>query len=234
MITVWSTFVAILAASDVRCNWHSPCRTRTSSVTMGMARRKAVASAPEYWIDEMDDVTIINDDGKKHIKFTIRGNPRVLVRHRTARGFVYNPSKASQDLFRDCVLDLLPQEHHPTILDSGNSIDEEPRVMFPDNDFLKLSLTFRMKRPNNHFIGNKPGQGRLKPKSPRTFYNNRSGDVDNLCKFVMDSLNQVLYADDRQIVCLDAIKMLDSEGDCKGSTHVEISVLDDDGIETHS
>lgn len=222
-------FVALLAVSDVQGSWqHHPCRSRCRSISLHMGRKKAGDSEPEYWIDEMDNVAIMND-GIKRIKFTIRGNPKVLVRHRTARGFMYNPSKASQDLFRHCLLEILPHEYHPIIIDSGDddSDDNEPSVMFPEHEFLKLSLTFHMKRPNNHFIGNKPGPGRLKPDAPRKFYNNRSGDVDNLCKFVLDSLNRVLYADDRQVVCLNAIKILDSDGECKGSTDVEISVLDD-------
>jgi len=224
-----STLVAFLAASDVQGSWqYHPCRARCPPTAMHMARKKAVPSEPAYWIDEMDNVAIENDGNNRRIKFTIRGNPKVLVRHRTARGFMYNPSKASQDLFRDCLLEALPQEYHPIIIDSGESDSDEPTVMFPEHEFLKLSLTFRMKRPNNHFIGSKPGSGRLKPNAPQKYYNNRSGDVDNLCKFVMDSLNQVLYADDRQVVCLNAIKVVDSDGDCKGSTDVEISVLNDE------
>ena len=233
-MTLPSAVLALLAASDVHGSWqHHPCHTRCRSTTaLHMARKKAVATSTElaYWIDEMDNVAIVDGDGNKCIKFTIRGNPKVLARHRTARGFMYNPSKVFQDFFRDCVLELLPHEHHPIIIDSGDdSDDDEPSVMFPEHEFLKLSLTFRMKRPNNHFVGNKPGSGRLKDNAPQKFYNNRSGDVDNLCKFVMDSLNQVLYADDRQVVCLNAIKVLDSDGDCKGATDVELSVLNDDG-----
>lgn len=204
------------------------CQAKHHPIVLRMAGKKAVASEPAYWIDEMDHVAIVNNDGNRRIKFTIRGNPKVLVRHRTARGFIYNPSKAAQDRFRDCLLEALPQEHHPLIIDSGDSDSDTPTVMFPENQFLKLSLTFRMKRPNNHFIGSKPGPGRLKANAPRKYYNNRSGDVDNLCKFVMDSLNQVLYADDRQVVCLNAIKLLDSDGDCRGSTDVEISTLNDE------
>jgi Holliday junction resolvase RusA-like endonuclease len=50
-------------------------------------------------------------------------------------------------------------------------------------------------------------------------------DVDNLAKFVMDSLNGVLYVDDRQVVNLNVMKVLDSEGPCFGATEVEICVL---------
>ena len=62
-----------------------------------------------------------SNNNPKCIKFTIRGNPRVLIRHRTARGFVYNPSKASQDNFRNVLLEMLPTLYHPTILDDDDS-----------------------------------------------------------------------------------------------------------------
>jgi len=126
----------------------------------------------------------------RSIKFTIRGNPRVLIRHRTARGFVYNPSKAAQENFKDCLLQLLPRRYHPTILDDNDDEDNSkenttPSVLFSSQDFLKLSIIFRMKRPKSHFISNKPGPNRLKSNSPSKYYNNRS-DIDNLTKFVMD------------------------------------------------
>jgi len=233
MIIMISTFVATLLVlvapqHGIQSSWQHNEPFPASSIRRGTVQQMATnAAEPEYWVDGKDDVAIIEGEGSKSIKFTIRGNPKVLVRHRSARGFVYNPSRSSQDKFRDCLLELLPQEHHPTIIDSGDSDDDKPIVMFPEHEFLKLSVTFRMKRPNNHFIGNKPGPGRLKPNAPRKYYNNR-GDVDNFCKFVMDSLNQVLYADDRQVVCLDAVKVLDSFGYCKGATDVEISVLNDE------
>ena len=219
----------LLAASNVQGSWQyrHPYEAKCRPTTLHMAPKKAMASEPAYWIDEMDNVSIVNDNGNRRIKFTIRGNPKVLKRHRNARGFMYNPSKAYQDLFRDCLMEILPHEYHPVIIDSRDSDSDEPIVMFPENEFLKMSMTFRMKRPNNHFVGSKPGPGRLKPNAPQKYFSNRSGDVDNLCKFVMDSLNQVLYADDRQVVCLNAMKVLDSDGDCKGSTDVEISVLND-------
>ena len=219
-----AAFVALLAAQHQARQATLHCTT-----ALHMAPKKAIAPESDYWIDGCEDVDIIDDERGKSIKFTIGGNPKVLKRHRSARGFVYNPSRASQEMFRDCLLELLPQQYHPTIIDSGEVDDEELRVTFPSHEFLKMSITFRMKRPNNHFIGNKRGQGRLKPTAPRRFHNSR-GDIDNFCKFVMDSLNQVLYTDDKQVVCLNAIRVLDSIGDCNGATTVEISVLHDDDV----
>ena len=41
----------------------------------------------------------------------------------------------------------------------------------------------------------------------------------------MDSLNGLIYVDDRQVVQLNAVKVVDCEGDCLGATEVMISVL---------
>jgi Holliday junction resolvase RusA-like endonuclease len=52
-----------------------------------------------------------------------------------------------------------------------------------------------------------------------------TADIDNLCKFVLDALNGVLYHDDRQIVTLKASKLFDSSHQL-GCTTVSISILD--------
>jgi Holliday junction resolvase RusA-like endonuclease len=52
-----------------------------------------------------------------------------------------------------------------------------------------------------------------------------TADIDNLCKFVLDALNGVLYHDDRQIVMLKASKLFDSSHQL-GCTTVAISILD--------
>eukprot|EP00569_Conticribra_weissflogii_P009508 CAMPEP_0171369914 /NCGR_PEP_ID=MMETSP0879-20121228/7676_1 /TAXON_ID=67004 /ORGANISM="Thalassiosira weissflogii, Strain CCMP1336" /LENGTH=279 /DNA_ID=CAMNT_0011878305 /DNA_START=320 /DNA_END=1159 /DNA_ORIENTATION=- len=209
-----------------------------------------------FWHDENDEFTLIanNGDGivitrtennenttflglnenKKSIKFTIRGNPRPLVRHRTSRGFMYNPSQKAQESFRDSLLKILPQKYHPTIIDDISDHDDveatvNPTVFFPPDEFLEMSVKFRIKRPLSHFVGNKPGHGRIRPNAPGKLHNSRS-DVDNLAKFVMDSLNEVLYVDDRQVVSLKAIKVLDSDGLCRGATEVFIRTLEEDDI----
>ena len=47
-------------------------------------------------------------------------------------------------------------------------------------------------------------------------------DINNLCKFVLDALNKVLYADDRQIVELSASKCFDAAGSI-GRTTVSLT-----------
>jgi Holliday junction resolvase len=53
-------------------------------------------------------------------------------------------------------------------------------------------------------------------------------DIDNLEKFLFDSLEGVIFDDDKHIVQInEASKFYDSSGECKGSTIVKIvSVYD--------
>lgn len=51
-------------------------------------------------------------------------------------------------------------------------------------------------------------------------------DVDNLVKFVMDALNELVHPDDRQVVKLLAYKFRDNEGECLGRTEVKIAPYD--------
>jgi Holliday junction resolvase RusA-like endonuclease len=196
-------------------------------------------STPYFWNDENDECIIVaggesincnnkDNTGGKSLKFTIRGKPLPLVRHRSSRGFMYNPSGAAQEMFRDSLLRMLPQRHHPIIIDDGSSLDN-PVTFFSKSEFLEMSIVFRLKRPKSHFVGSKPGPGRIKSDAPGKFHVSRT-DIDNLAKFVLDSLNGILYEDDRQVVSLKAIKMLDSEGMCGGATDVTITVLEDERV----
>lgn len=88
-----------------------------------------------------------------------------------------------------------------------------------------------MKRPKSHFIANQPGYDRLKSSAPSKInIRNLRSDVDNMAKFVMDSLNGLLYVDDRQVVVLNVRKVLDCDGLCLGATDVEISVVKEEEI----
>ena len=69
-----------------------------------------------------------------------------------------------------------------------------------------ISVVFVFARPNNQFINNKPGPDRLKPDAPQ-HCTKRIGDVDKLCRAILDSLSEgVLYNDDAQVINLVASK----------------------------
>ena len=96
-----------------------------------------------------------------------------------------------------------------------------------------------MRRPANHFVSSRrtgPG-ARLKSAFSAGLSSAGGGgvghirsDVDNLAKFVMDSLNGVVYADDRQVTSLNVVKVLDPDGPCLGATEVEICVLREEDL----
>eukprot|EP00934_Nitzschia_sp_Nitz4_P009456 Nitzschia sp. Nitz4//scaffold3_size479765//385019//385345//NITZ4_000164-RA/size479765-exonerate_protein2genome-gene-1.370-mRNA-1//-1//CDS//3329550950//9446//frame0 len=87
-----------------------------------------------------------------------------------------------------------------------------------------MSILFRMKRPKSHFKGNLPGPNRMKPNAPSSAASIRT-DVDNLAKFVFDSMNGLLYPDDKQVFSLHATKLLDNDGLCQGRTEFLIHSL---------
>ena len=218
-------------ASDIKRVNLSSTKKRTKT------QRVSKESIRQFWTDECDhysfitgkeDTTIgnVTNNIERSATFTIRGKPLPLIRHRSARGFMYNPSAAAQEEFRDSLLSIMPQQHHPIIVDDGIS-DDAPITFFSENEFLEVSILFRFKRPKSHFVNNKAGEGRIKANAPGRFHATRT-DIDNLAKFVLDSLNGVLFADDRQVVSLKAMKILDSEGMCEGATDVSITVLNDE------
>ena len=185
--------------------------------------------APIHWRHESDecvfreasvDNDIINATTTSLLRFTVRGNPLPLRRHRTSRGFMYNPSAKAQTSFREIV---------QTILFEDNLDDSQP--LFGEEHALSMTIVFRMKRPKRHFVGGKPGPGRLRETAPPCTSVTRT-DVDNLAKFVLDSMNGLLYHDDRQIASLHVTKLLDNEEECRGSTEVLVRVLKEDDLST--
>ena len=110
--------------------------------------------------------------------------------------------------------------------DSNTATNPNPNPTPNPVVLLGVTLIFRKKRPQAHFINNTPGLDRLKPTAPSALLGAPSvTDVDNLAKFVLDALNTIVYADDKQIITLSAVKLLDDDGVCEGSTTVELSAI---------
>lgn len=191
-------------------------------------KKKKKTKKTLHWI-ENDDLALLdvaNSATTKdplHVRFKVRGNPLPLRRHRTSRGFMYNPSAPSQASFLNATLCIL-NSAVPHEWRNVNNTTSLP--VFAADKALVVSILFRMKRPNTHFIGGKPGPGRMRETAPSETSQTRT-DVDNLAKFVLDSLNGILYDDDRQVCSLHVTKLLDNDGDCKGSTEISCRVLED-------
>jgi Holliday junction resolvase RusA-like endonuclease len=136
---------------------------------------------------------------------TVTGQPMAMPRPRLGRHF-YNPARNLMYAFARSVQEQIPA------LRTG--------IIFERNQPITVHITFYMRRPNQDFRGRIRGYGRL--KTTASIVTPCKPDIDNLSKFVLDSLKGVAYADDSQVVKLVLCKVMDSEGECNGATKVEI------------
>lgn len=85
-----------------------------------------------------------------------------------------------------------------------------------------------LKRPDEHFISRRRVAGRLKEEStaPAVTVVPVKPDIDNIAKFVLDAIKEVLFVDDAQIVELHMFKLRDTEGDCSGRVAIEVKKWD--------
>ena len=123
------------------------------------------------------------------IKFLVNTRPKPQQRHRSRGGrFQYDPSaKDKKDFLLQC------KQYAP------------PR---PTDKEIEMELTFCYKRPRSHY---RSKNKELILKEDAKFYKSSKADIDNLVKFVCDSLNGTFYKDDAQIVSLSAYKVWGSE-----------------------
>ena len=193
-------------------------------------RKKKKTNTPIHWIMDSAEWSIeMKDDTQseepKLFHWAVGGNPLPLRRHRTSRGFMYNPSASAQLSFQNITEQIMSN----LTVGTRKVVNETLQPLFSANQPLVLTLVFRMKRPNKHFVSSKPGPGRLRENAPSPVAITRT-DVDNLAKFVMDSMNGILYEDDRQIASLHATKIYDSEGYCQGCTEVCCRIIEEDDL----
>lgn len=147
-------------------------------------------------------------------QFTVPGDPSPQSRYAIGKGGnKYDPSKAKKLQFRSAAQNSL-------------SLIESDKAMFGRDVVLSMSVVFRMRRPDSHFVGRNRASATLKSTAPSAVLVNRS-DVDNLLKFVMDALNTVLYEDDKQVAAVHAFRLYDDSGTCEGYTTVRIEPVGD-------
>jgi len=144
---------------------------------------------------------------KKNIRFTVRGHPQPHQHYRTVRGYVYNPSADSQALFRRVVRSMLPCRLRPNDDEGGprgrrsrrsrrsrrkkddadaataednDATNTTKTVLFEVDEAVAMTLVIRLLRPKNRFVWNRPGPGRIRPRSLARIYPGLRVDVDNL------------------------------------------------------
>lgn len=108
------------------------------------------------------------------IKFTVWGNPKAQKRHRTGRGFNYDPSESDKGDFKAQALEHKPDEPIRTAVE------------------LHLVFMYPFQKGWIKKDGNIPVKYICMPRTKRP-------DLDNLLKFVMDALNGVYWIDDAVI-----------------------------------
>lgn len=115
------------------------------------------------------------------IRFEIPGRPVPLKRHRGRGKQMYDPNKGGKETF------LAQCKHHR-----------------PDGPWagpVGVTLDFFFQRPKKHY----DKAGSLLDTAPD--FNTNTPDVDNLVKFVMDTLNGIFWKDDCFIVHIRATKL---------------------------
>jgi Holliday junction resolvase RusA-like endonuclease len=122
------------------------------------------------------------------IKLTVLGEPKPQARHRHfSRGKfsgTYDPSKEKKESFASILQSQAPKE--------------------PISEAISLDLVFYMSRPHNHYKSGK-NSAMLKDTAPE--WHTGRPDLDNLTKFLQDSLNKIFYRDDSLICQLSAKKI---------------------------
>ena len=138
------------------------------------------------------------------IVFVVFGEPIPLSRHMMSNNRMYNPSAKSQKQFLDCCKEYLPEQ--------------------PFEGPLEISIIFYFTRPKKHFKTGK-NAGILRQDAP-TWHTSRK-DIDNLIKFVLDSLNSKAYVDDKQVASISSRKYYTDD---KPRTVVKISRLTESSL----
>lgn len=141
--------------------------------------------------------------------FSVYGKPTPLPRMRYFRNGLWNKAKPQSTLFRSAVTEAIPQ------IKNG--------VLFDKTVTIRLTIWFYLKRPSTDFVSSKRLPDNLRHSSMERTYLPLGPDIDNLAKFVLDALNNLVYVDDRQVVKLEIYKRRDNDGYCNGRTSIEVA-----------
>jgi Holliday junction resolvase RusA-like endonuclease len=125
------------------------------------------------------DFVIVPKETGQALVFTVYGEPVPLPRHRLSRGRMFNPSATLQKDFAAACAAKLP--------------------LTPLEGAIEATLLFYFKRPKTHYGTGKNAQT-MKPAAVAAGeWHSKKKDLDNLVKFVLDSLNGRAYVDDAQV-----------------------------------
>ena len=173
-----------------------------------------------YHVVSLDAVA----DGIFHV--LVNGQPRpqsrpvpltkpkmVKTSHRNKKGLgsmtMVNPSKPLQVKMKKEII-----RHMPANL---------PTPLFPPDAPLELQAIFKFSRPESHFARAPRCAENIKPEFRGLRFVTTVPDLDNCLKFIMDDpLRDTVYEDDRKVVKIEAVKVYDDHGECRGSTEITV------------
>jgi Holliday junction resolvase RusA-like endonuclease len=154
--------------------------------------------------------------GGKGVQYTVFGKPIPLPRPRgfvTSKGVVkaYSPVKGRGSAFSKQLVMLL-----------GGAKASFPIFQQGDQG-LCVTITFRIRRPNNHYKGGNRNLGLILEN--KMMERVTGGDIDNLSKFPLDAMNKVVYHDDNMVTTLLVSKIWCEDPDSDGSTTIKVKNL---------
>ena len=162
---------------------------------------------------------------QSELSLVLHGRPEAQRRPcMQRRGNVYNPQGKQLVDTRTMIADILM---------CIGAIDESQKTVFDQDAKLKVQLTFFLPRPRSHLKKNAAGTWILPVAMRNSFHNlvtKKKVDLDNLSKFVLDAMNNVVYIDDTQVHILICSKVYDCESECNGRVIVTVQKIND---ETH-
>lgn len=136
-------------------------------------------------VTTVDSINIGNMMSNYNISFTVYGEPTPLSRHMLSKGRMYNPSGMHQREFAKACESFLPSK--------------------PLEGPIEAKMIFYFSRPKYHF---RTGKNSHLLKDGISDWHSTRKDLDNLIKFVLDSLNKQAYLDDSQVKNLLKHKLL--------------------------
>jgi len=124
----------------------------------------------------VDSINIGQLTSNYNISFTLYGEPTPLSRHMLSKGRMYNPSGMHQREFAKACESFLPSK--------------------PLEGPIEAKMIFYFSRPKYQF---RTGKNSHLLKDGISHWHSTRKDLDNLIKFVLDSLNKKAYVDDGQV-----------------------------------
>ena len=160
-----------------------------------------------YNIEKVNNIKLpeVSED-KRIIKFNISGEPINYVRERVVKGHAYNPKKKQMLKIRNKLKDLLSAD---------DKLYLEKVINSDSVYYVSLTMKFYLKIPKNssNIQAAKMLNNIIRPaKTP---------DIDNLEKFIIDALHEVVYDDDKKLVEAHGYKYYSN----KPRTELEVEII---------